>query len=159
MADLLLREYFDLPSAVSVEYLRRRVKAHTMSENGIGVFEIAETLGVSVDLVLRYLRQIKPKLLNYDNFSWTDRAACQGMPTAQFFPEKPGLKGAEQKRTAMQLCARCPVRDQCRRTALAGMERAGVWAGTDFSKVEYKFDEASGRVLARGEGGSFAAVS
>lgn len=160
MDDLLLRGmWVFVSSAVSVEYLRRRVKVHTMRENGIGVFEIAETLDISVDLVMLYLRQTKPKLLRYDNFSWTDQAACQGMDTGQFFPERTGIKGAAIKRDAIRLCGRCPVRDQCRRTALAGMERAGVWGGTDFSKVQYQFDEASGRVLARSKGGSFSAVS
>lgn len=55
--------------------------------------------------------------------TWTDRAACKGLPTRIFFPER-GQTAA----LAKQICARCDVRDQC--AAAGAQEARGVWGGT-----------------------------
>ncbi len=55
--------------------------------------------------------------------SWTDRAACKGLPTRIFFPTVGHNAGA-----AKLVCARCPVIDQC--AAAGANEPRGVWGGT-----------------------------
>lgn len=52
---------------------------------------------------------------------WWERAACRGMDTALFFPER-----GEQIGKVREVCAGCPVRAEC----LAVAEREGIWGGT-----------------------------
>ena len=56
--------------------------------------------------------------------AWMARAACRGMEQTPFFPPsgEPGDK-------AREVCAGCPVREDCLRYAVES-EVVGVWAGT-----------------------------
>lgn len=58
---------------------------------------------------------------------WRERAACRDLPLAMFFPER-GQPGREAK----AVCARCPVRRECREYAEGDPEAMlhGVWGGT-----------------------------
>jgi WhiB family redox-sensing transcriptional regulator len=56
---------------------------------------------------------------------WQRRAACRGESIETFVP---GLGGNFTR--ARELCARCPVRQECFVTALADPEVVGMWAGT-----------------------------
>jgi len=62
---------------------------------------------------------------------WMDDAACAGEPLPTFFPS-PGRYGYTRAR---ELCATCPVIEQCRKFALANEQgdaesgRAGMFAG------------------------------
>jgi WhiB family redox-sensing transcriptional regulator len=58
---------------------------------------------------------------------WRLRASCRGLDPALFFPEDEEGQGAER---AQQVCATCPVREQCLQTALVTKEAYGVWGGT-----------------------------
>lgn len=56
---------------------------------------------------------------------WMERAACRGLPTDLFFPER----GADTS-AAKAVCAACPVRDDCYEYAFESNERHGIWGGT-----------------------------
>ena len=55
---------------------------------------------------------------------WMERAACRGMDTAVFYPDR-----GENAREAKAVCARCEVIDRCAVHALATREEFGVWGG------------------------------
>lgn len=58
--------------------------------------------------------------------AWHADAACRGMDTALFFPER-----GQDTRSAKAICATCTVRDECRGYARsAGAQLIGIWAGT-----------------------------
>lgn len=59
--------------------------------------------------------------------NWRDRAACQGLPTALFFPTK-----GHNPTAAKRICAACPVRQPCLDYALAtrDIHLTGVWGAT-----------------------------
>jgi WhiB family redox-sensing transcriptional regulator len=59
--------------------------------------------------------------------TWMDRAACAGHPQRVFFP--PGARGSS--RAAKQICANCPVRDNCLNYAITTSCDYGVWGGLD----------------------------
>lgn len=53
--------------------------------------------------------------------SWKEQAACQGMDTGFFYPERGTQSGA------IAICLECPVRLQCLNAGLN--ERHGIWGG------------------------------
>jgi WhiB family redox-sensing transcriptional regulator len=57
---------------------------------------------------------------------WTARASCTETDPGIFFPPH-GDPATE----ARQICARCPVRDDCLAYALDADERYGIWGGLD----------------------------
>jgi WhiB family redox-sensing transcriptional regulator len=63
---------------------------------------------------------------------WQQHAACRGADTAWFFA--PGYFEKREEKTAReakakQVCARCPVVDECLEYALRIREPHGVWGG------------------------------
>lgn len=56
---------------------------------------------------------------------WQEYAACGGADPEQFFPGKGGTNANPAKR----VCARCPVRAECLRFALANDITHGVFGG------------------------------
>lgn len=62
-----------------------------------------------------------------DDTAWMTHAACQGEPTDLWFPEK-GSTGWD-TRTARQVCADCPVKNDCRDYAIDNFIRHGIWGG------------------------------
>ena len=63
---------------------------------------------------------------------WRQRAACSGMDTSDFYPgdRERGPTLARRERRAKQVCARCPVIQECLAWALDEREPFGVWGGT-----------------------------
>jgi WhiB family redox-sensing transcriptional regulator len=57
---------------------------------------------------------------------WQTLAACQGERVEMFIPDRGGPTAR-----AKQLCARCTVRAECLRYALAVPDLVGYWAGTN----------------------------
>lgn len=63
---------------------------------------------------------------------WMGRAACRGMDTRIFFPERGDWRALER---AKAVCAGCPVTEECFAYAVTGMMgggafvRDGVWGG------------------------------
>jgi len=55
---------------------------------------------------------------------WREQAACRGMDPAGFFPQKSATYVAQ---VAKQICARCPVAEDCLRDL--GHEDAGIVGG------------------------------
>lgn len=56
---------------------------------------------------------------------WVDRAACAEVGPWLFFPGS-----GESSDEAKQVCARCDVRAECLKEALADPTTVGVWGGT-----------------------------
>jgi WhiB family redox-sensing transcriptional regulator len=56
--------------------------------------------------------------------NWRERAACRDADPELFFPA--AGDGAED---AKEMCARCPVREQCLSRGLAAPMPEGIWAG------------------------------
>jgi WhiB family transcriptional regulator, redox-sensing transcriptional regulator len=57
--------------------------------------------------------------------AFTEQAACAGLGLERFFPERGGRVAA-----AVEVCERCPARDECRAFAISNPSVAGVWGGT-----------------------------
>lgn len=57
-------------------------------------------------------------------YEWQDDALCAQVGTEMFFPEKDGST-----KDAKQICAQCPVREQCLAYAIENNERFGIWGG------------------------------
>lgn len=58
----------------------------------------------------------------FDRGHWRSRAACDGLDTELFFPER-----GESMAEAKAICQACPVRAPCDEWGL--WEQFGVWAG------------------------------
>ena len=59
--------------------------------------------------------------------TWRDDAACRGMDTSVFFPERGDIEGV---RTAKEICARCTVTAECLEWAYSVFEiDNGIWGG------------------------------
>jgi len=56
---------------------------------------------------------------------WAEHGACKGK-TALFFPEPGDTKSAAR---AFEICATCPVLEQCREHVMTNEERYGIWGG------------------------------
>lgn len=61
--------------------------------------------------------------------SWRESAACRSADPELFFPASPAGTPADQAEIAKGVCARCPVRRECLRFALATRQAYGVWGG------------------------------
>lgn len=55
---------------------------------------------------------------------WWTRAACRGMDTDLFYPER-----GKPAKAAQRICAGCPVRRWCLADALQHRDHHGVWGG------------------------------
>jgi WhiB family redox-sensing transcriptional regulator len=71
------------------------------------------------------LLDLETFLSDYRERDWIKQAACRGMDTNIFFPER-GDNAAVQ--LAKTVCDACPVQTQCRE--YGEMERFGFWGGT-----------------------------
>lgn len=65
------------------------------------------------------------RIIRIDRPPWFARALCRGRGPAEFFPAS-----KHTTREVKELCARCPVLDQCLDYAVASPELGGIWAGT-----------------------------
>jgi WhiB family redox-sensing transcriptional regulator len=59
-----------------------------------------------------------------DENPWRQRSACAGLDAEIFFPGR-----GESSAPAKQVCAGCPVSEECLEWALASGEKFGVWGG------------------------------
>ena len=59
-----------------------------------------------------------------DMEGWWAGAACEGLDTYLFFPER-----GKSNRRAKQLCMECPVIDDCLEYAMKTRQKYGVWGG------------------------------
>lgn len=80
-----------------------------------------------------------------DLWDWQVRGACRELsPTMFFHPE--GERGAARRARAArakEICASCPVLQQCRAHALTVREPYGIWGGmTEEERAQYLACEA-----------------
>ena len=84
---------------------------------------------IRISVALRATQLVPPPDLDFDlsRYDWHDAAACRGLDSEIFFPEKgqPTLR-------AKAACAVCPVREQCLEHALE-TDAWGVWAGSSLT--------------------------
>ena len=58
---------------------------------------------------------------------WREDAACNGVDAEVFFPVGEDIESMSR---AKEVCAVCPVREDCLQYALATNQTEGVWGGT-----------------------------
>jgi WhiB family transcriptional regulator, redox-sensing transcriptional regulator len=71
-------------------------------------------------------------VLSESSWTWQQDAACRCGPVEVFFGpegEKPAER-QERELRAVEICAGCPVRQECQRHAVRLPEAYGVWGGT-----------------------------
>ena len=56
--------------------------------------------------------------------SWAADAACRGLETSFFFPER-----GDSTSSVKAVCRECPVKGECLRYALESREKFGTWGG------------------------------
>ena len=59
-----------------------------------------------------------------EEMEWADRARCRGVDPEQFF-----VRGSANARSAVKVCSRCTVKDQCLEYALTNEIDFGIWGG------------------------------
>lgn len=59
------------------------------------------------------------------NISWQEQAACSGLPSEVFFPDR----SANITSGARRVCGGCPVSGECLEYALENNEWYGIWGG------------------------------
>lgn len=60
--------------------------------------------------------------------TWRDSAACKGLPTAWWYPERPPTgETIANMRKAKKICATCPVQNECMQDGRD--EIYGIWGG------------------------------
>lgn len=62
---------------------------------------------------------------------WMGKAACRGMDTNIFFPERGDNKTVE---IAKAICSKCPVSDECYQ--YGEREKMGIWGGASTRQRE-----------------------
>lgn len=123
-----------------------RVTVHEMFEDDYSVDDIVRMTSLKRQVVIRYLGLVKPLLVSAPrSHEWRDEAVCIGGADEVFFPDTVG-NNPNRKAQVAAMCGRCPVADQCRRSALSMLTSDGVWAGEDFSRFSYRMDEVTGVV-------------
>ncbi len=62
--------------------------------------------------------------------AWRNEAACLEEDPELFFPEGESERYQRQIDAALEVCATCPVIDECLSYALEADQRTGIWGGT-----------------------------
>ena len=68
--------------------------------------------------------------MTIDATDWRAASACLSTDPELFFPMPQGALAERQTSAALQVCARCPVRQQCLEFAMRTAETNGIWGGT-----------------------------
>jgi WhiB family redox-sensing transcriptional regulator len=63
------------------------------------------------------------------NRKWTEQAACKGMDTNLFFPDDRTPQNSSKYDVAKQVCAECPVKEECLTYAIENDIRVGMFGG------------------------------
>jgi len=63
-------------------------------------------------------------MLDLERPEWMEHGACVGKPQAWWFPGR-----GENTNRSKNICAACPVLDQCREYALSTGQQHGIWGG------------------------------
>ena len=78
--------------------------------------------------------------VNHPNLEWRSQAACRGMDTRIFFPDKGGTPPPKGELSqAKKVCATCPVKTECfLESNHAFSNRCGIWGGMTASERQAK---------------------
>lgn len=76
-------------------------------------------------------REPRPLRGRRKDLEWYDGAACRGMDTNRFFPERGAQSVPED---IARMCRSCPVLDDCRSFAVARFELSGTWGGMTYDE-------------------------
>lgn len=82
-----------------------------------------------MESVTEELLDLETFLADYRERSWIKDAACRGMDTNLFFPERGDMTSLK---LVKEVCSECPVSSQCRE--YGEMERFGFWGGVGTRK-------------------------
>ena len=63
-------------------------------------------------------------MIEDERTAWTSRARCRGLDPEQFF-----VRSLQQAKSAIQVCDRCPVQQDCLDYAVDEDIEVGVWGG------------------------------
>lgn len=72
---------------------------------------------------------VLPQLLSWGDGVWRSEAACRGLDTNTFFPERGKGSTAEKVAESKIICMRCPVRIPCLQFALDNNLEHGTYGG------------------------------
>jgi len=70
------------------------------------------------------------QLSSSPDHAWRNDAACLDEDPELFFPEGESERYQRQIESALEVCATCPVVDECLSYALEADQRTGIWGGT-----------------------------
>lgn len=70
---------------------------------------------------------------------WVNRAACAGLPSDWFFPDR----GQATKAHLQAVCASCPVTAECLQWAVENKIQHGIWGGASY-RARRKLRAATG---------------
>lgn len=71
-------------------------------------------------------RKPRPLRGRRQDLEWMGEAACRGMDTRRFFPERGAMAVPE---SLARVCGACPVRQECLAFALRSSLEHGIWGG------------------------------
>ena len=66
----------------------------------------------------------EPQVEAFEEQKWRLQASCMGCDPELFYPQR-----GESTKSGKEVCAGCPVREECLEYALANSERFGIWGG------------------------------
>jgi WhiB family redox-sensing transcriptional regulator len=117
--DLIKRSSFGVPA---VQDLREQVSSDDV-EDVLG--RITQRLAgeEQVEAEVGQVRQSEHEL------AWYERAKCLGADPDLFFPARASSPTEAQLQSAKDICALCPVREECLQYALSNDEQFGIWGG------------------------------
>ena len=87
-------------------------------------FSVASELDPDDEEIVESISPVVVELLRRPR--WQTLAECRGERVELFIPDRGGPSAR-----AKQMCARCPVKAECLRFALAIPDLVGYWAGTN----------------------------
>ena len=80
--------------------------------------------------------------------AWAEEAACHGEPITTFYPPS-----GRRPLRALEICAECPVTEECLEFAIVNHQHWGVWGGmTERQRFEEKRRRRSAYVPEQQEG-------
>lgn len=82
-------------------------------------------------------RQTKNLIPLMEKWEWQHKAACRGEESSVFFYDENEREPAKsyRVRAALQICAVCPVKQQCLDHALSVPEVYGIWGGKSQEEI------------------------
>jgi WhiB family transcriptional regulator, redox-sensing transcriptional regulator len=101
-------------------------------------------------LVARDTQPCRGRHMTEHATEWRAAGACLTADPDLFFPISTGGVGVKQVARAQQICAGCPVRQECLDFAMRSGEMHGIWGGTTpEERIRQRREQAARRRRAR----------